>query len=131
MKNHAKFAFSLIVMFLIVIACNSDKTEKEKTTTTNKPDTTNFKKDQYRVAEMFTGDKDQIIDLIQGPATFDVVHEGSGPFKCELKYADGTSVAVLADVTGDYKGKKKVNVPETRAYILDVTTQGNWSVYRE
>ncbi len=131
MKNHAKFAFSLIIMFLIVIACNSDKTEKEKTTTTNKPDTTNFKKDQYRVAEMFTGSKDQIIDLMQGPATFVLVHEGTGKFKVQLKYADGQVVEVLADVMGDFKGKKQITVPETRAYDLDVETEGKWSVYRE
>ena len=131
MKNHAKLAFSLIIMFLIVIACNSDKTEKEKKTTTTKPDTVNVKKDQYHVAEIFTGSKDQLVDLIQGPATFSIMHEGTGKFKAQIKYPDGQVVAVLADVTGDFKGKKQITVPETRAYDLDVETEGKWSVYRE
>ena len=131
MKNHAKFAFSLLILFLIVTACNSDKSDKDKKTTTNKPDTTKVNKDQYRVAEIFTGSKDQLIDLIKGPATFNIFHEGTGKFKVQLKYPDGQVVELLADVTGDYKGKKQITVPETRAYDLDVETEGKWSVYRE
>ncbi len=131
MKNQVKFAFSLLILFLLVTACNSNKSDKDNKPTVNKQDTINFKKDQYRVAEIFTGSKKQIIDLIQGPASFDIFHEGTGPFKCTLIYADGTVIDVLADVTGDYKGKKNITVPETRAYVLDVNTEGKWSVYRE
>ncbi len=130
MKNYIKFAFSLLILFLLVTACNSDKSDKDKKTT-NKPDTTKVNKDQYRVAEIFTGSKDQLIDLIKGPATFNIFHEGTGHFKVAIKYPDGQLVEVLADVTGDFKGKKQIVVPETRAYDLDVETEGKWSVYRE
>ncbi len=131
MKNHLKFAFSLVILFGILIACTSDKSDKDKKSSGNKQDTTKVNKDQYKVAEIFTGSKDQLVDLIEGPATFNIFHEGTGKFKVQIKYPDGQVVAVLADVTGDYKGKKQIAVPETRAYILDVETEGKWSVYRE
>ncbi|MCC6865080.1 MAG: hypothetical protein IT280_02860 [Ignavibacteria bacterium] len=132
-KNKIKLAFlTLLFLLLIFNACNSNRSKQNNTQNQkNSQDTVKINKDQYRVAEMFTGNKNQIIDLIQGPATFDLIHQGSGSFKCTLMYADGQVVDVLADVTGDYKGKKKVNVPETRAYVLDVKTEGTWSVYRE
>lgn len=130
MKNLFKITFSFIILFGIIIACGGNKSEKDKQQTSSK-DTMQINKDQYRVAEIFTGSKNQIIDLIQGPATFDIFHEGEGTFKAILKLADGTIIDVLADVKGNYKGKKKINVPETRAYILQVETEGKWSVYRE
>jgi hypothetical protein len=130
MKNLFKITFSFIILFGIIIACGGNKSEKDKQQTSSK-DTMQINKDQYRVAEIFTGSKNQIIDLIQGPATFDIFHEGEGTFKATLKLADGTIIDVLADVKGNYKGKKKINVPETRAYVLQVETEGKWSVYRE
>lgn len=133
MANKFKLFASLLVILAIVFACSSNKDKDKNTQNQQKQnrDTVQINKDQYRVAEIFTGSKNQIIDLISGPATFDVFHEGTGPFKCTLSYADGTVIKKLADVTGDFKGKVKVDIPETRAYILDVETEGRWSVYRE
>lgn len=133
MSNKFKFIAALTVFIVVVFACSSDKNKTTQTQNQQKQnrDTVQINKDQYRVAEIFTGPKNQIIDLISGPATFDVFHEGIGPFKCTLSYADGTVIKVLADVTGDFKGKVKADIPETRAYILDVETEGKWSVYRE
>ena len=133
MKNFTKIAVFCVISLSIFAGCNSDKSNKNKQTTqTQQKDTTKINKDQYRVAEIFTGGKNQIIDLMQGPATFEVVHKGSGKFYAALKYPDGTLLKLLADVTGDYKGKVRVDVPETRAYIFDVETDdGDWSIYRE
>lgn len=133
MSNKFKFIAAMTVFIAVVFACSSDKNKTNQTQNQQKQnrDTVQINKDQYRVAEIFTGPKNQIIDLISGPATFDVFHEGTGPFKCTLSYADGTVIKVLADVTGDFKGKVKADIPETRAYILDVETEGKWSVYRE
>lgn len=132
MKNHIKTAFSLLILAAILIACNSDKSDKDKKQNTNKQkDTVQIGKDQYRIAEQFTGSKNQIIDLIKGPANFVIVHQGQGTFTARLMTAEGDIIDVLAEVTGDFNGKKKVEVPETRAYILDVKTDGVWSVYRE
>jgi hypothetical protein len=132
MKNHIKFAVSVFVIFGLVIACSSDKSDKDKKNQqTQKKDTVQINKDQYRIAENFTGNKNQIIDLMKGPANFVLTHQGEGKFEVRLMHPDGELIEVLADVTGNYTGKKKVEVPETRAYILDVKTDGIWSVYRE
>lgn len=136
MLNKFKYFVSLGVIIALFFACSSDKDkDKSKQNVDNykvqPKDTVDIKKDQYRIAENFVGTKNQIIDLIKGPATFDIVHQGTGKFVCTLMQADGTIIAVLADVTGDFKGKKQIEVPETRAYVLDVQTEGTWSVYRE
>jgi len=132
MKKIAKIALFSTLLFSILAGCGSDKSKKDNLNTQNqKKDTTVINKDQYRIAEQFTGSKNQIIDLIKGPANFVVVHQGEGPFVARLMTAEGEVLEVLADVTGNYNGKKKYEVPETRAYILDVKTEGVWSVYRE
>jgi hypothetical protein len=89
------------------------------------------KRNQYIMGETFTGDRSQIIDLITGPATFIINHEGSGTFVVKLLRGDGTFVTELANVTGNYKGTKSIEVQETAAYILDIKTQGRWSVTRK
>jgi|SRR4030095_2206378 len=137
MSNYKlKFALSLIVFFTLMAACTKSDKDAEKQNTQKPPqqqakDTVKINKDQYRVAEIFTDSKNQIIDLIQGPANFEIQYMGDSHFKATLMYPDGKIVDVLADVEGSYKGKKKIDVPETRAYILDVQCKGQWSVYRE
>jgi outer membrane lipoprotein-sorting protein len=133
MKNFAKIMFILVMTLSFMQGCKGDKSARDNQNTQNqKKDTNVINKDQYRIAEIFTGGKNQIIDLMQGPATFDVTHKGPGKFYAALKYPDGTLLKLLADVTGDYKAKVKVDVPETRAYVLDVETpDGEWSIYRE
>lgn len=127
-----KYLLSLLIAIGLIAACSSDKSDKQKTTTQPEyKDTVKVNKDQYRVAELFTDNKNQIIDLIKGPASFEIQYMGDSHFKATLMYADGRVVDVLADVDGQYKGKKKVEIPETTAYILDVQCKGQWSVYRE
>ena len=89
------------------------------------------RKDQYRIAEMFSGNKAQIIDLIQGTATFEIEFEGDSTFTARLLNPDGTLVDLLADVKGNYRGTKTITAPKTGSYILDVKTTGRWSVYRK
>jgi hypothetical protein len=133
MQSNIKYIVSIIILFGIITACGDKKgADKDKQTTQKEyKDTVKINKDQYRVAEMFSDNKNQIIDLIQGPASFDIVYQGDSHFKATIMYPDGRLVAVLADVDGNFKGKKKIDVPETTAYILDVECKGQWSVYRE
>jgi len=134
MENKLRFIASMIVFIAVVFSCSSDKSTKDKQNTQSQnrqKDTVQINKDQYRIAEQFTGSKNQIIDLIKGPATFVLNHQGEGKFTVRLIYPDGQLVDVLAEVSGNYTGKKRVEVPETRAYVLDVQTEGVWSVYRE
>lgn len=132
MKKFFKIAVFGTLFLSILSGCNSDKSKKENQNTQNqKKDTTVINKDQYRIAEQFTGSRNQIIDLMTGPANFVIVHQGEGPFVARLMTAEGEVLDVLADVTGNYTGKKIYQVTETKAYILDVKTEGVWSVYRE
>lgn len=133
MTNKIKYFAAMLVIIAVVFACSSNKDKQNTQNQQQKQykDTVEINKDQYRIAEDFTGPKNQLIDLLQDTVTFSIVHQGTGPFKCTLSYPDGKVLAVLADVTGDFKGKKEIIVPETRAYVLDVETQGKWSVYRE
>jgi hypothetical protein len=83
------------------------------------------------MVEMFSDDKTQMIDLIEGKATFQIIFEGEGNFKVNVLYTDGKLLDTLANVNGNYKAKKTITVPTTSAYILDVHCKGKWSVYRE
>jgi hypothetical protein len=130
MLNKSKFLLALIICFLLVTACSKFRGDKDKNKTEQQ--TTKLEeKDQYRIAENFVDNKSQIIDLIEGPATFDIKFEGNGYFICKILNADGTVLDVLADVNGNYKGTKSITVPKTTSYILDVKCQGVWSVYRK
>ncbi len=132
MKNFAKTAFSIIIFSILLTGCSKDKKKDFVDNYKVQPkDTADINKDQYRIAEIFEGDKNQMHDLIKGPATFYIMHQGTGSFKITLLKNDGTFLAVLAEGSGDFKGKKELEIPETTAYILDVKSAGKWSVYRE
>ena len=126
---------AIIVLLAIVYSCNSDKSDKDKekdNQKTNKTDPVKPEpKDQYRMGETYEGNKDQMVDLIEGTATFDITYQGDSHFNATLKNGDGTVVAVLADVDGNYKGTKSINVPKTNAYVLAVTCKGSWSVAKK
>ncbi|HRJ86710.1 MAG TPA: hypothetical protein PK753_13640 [Ignavibacteria bacterium] len=132
MKNLVKTAFCLSVIAAMFTGCSKDKGSKVVDNyKVQHKDTADINKDQYRIAEIFDGDKSQMHDLIKGPATFDIMHQGTGSYKIRLLKNDGTEIAVLAEGSGDFKGKKQLDIPETTAYILDVKSTGKWSVYRE
>ncbi len=131
MKDLIKYILSILILFS-VFSCSRFKANKENQNqkqpqTQPKPEP----KDQYRIAENFTGNKSQIIDLIEGPATFEIKFEGSSHFMALLMKGDGTVVDTLANVNGSYKGEKSITVHETTAYILDVRCDGVWSIYRK
>lgn len=132
MRDHLKFLLSLIVIASLVFACSKKSTKEQQTTQTQQQQPPEpERKDQYRIAENFSGNKLQIIDLIEGTATFEMEHKGDSTFIVKLLNSDGTLVAVLADVKGNYKGTKTITAPKTTAYIIDVKTTGTWSVYRK
>lgn len=131
MSSNLKFLISILIMASLMFAC-SKKSEKDK----EKPQTQQQqpepeRKDQYRIAEMYSGNKSQIIDLIEGTATFDIEHDGDSTFTARLLNPDGSLVDVLAEVKGNYRGTKTITAPKTGSYILDVKTTGRWSVYRK
>ncbi len=130
MSKHLKYLISLFIIISLLFACSRTRTvtEKEKQKTEKiQPEP----KDQYRIVENFSGSKSQIIDLIEGTATFDIRYQGDSSFVARLVDHDGNLVEVLADVNGPYKGTKSVTVPKTDSYILDVKCKGTWSIYRK
>lgn len=130
MSSNLKLFVSLLIMASLIFACSKKSvkdTQKQQTQQQQEPE----RKDQYRIAEMYTGNKAQIIDLIQGTATFDIEFEGDSTFTARLLNPDGTLIEVLADVKGNYRGTKTITAPKTGSYILDVKTTGRWSVYRK
>ena len=134
MINKLKFLASVLVLLLIVYSCDSNKSDKDKDkdNKVNKTDPVKTEpKDQYRIAENFQDSKNQIVDLMEGPATFDIIYQGDSHFNATLKNGDGSVLAVLADVDGNYKSTKSITVPKTAAYIMDVTCKGIWSIYRK
>jgi hypothetical protein len=132
MKNTINFIISIMVLFSLAFSCslfraNKDKEEESNQTRVAEPE----KKDQYRIAENYKDNKAQIIDLIQGSATFYIKYEGNTNFTARLLKPDGTLVEVLADINGSFKGSKTINVPETGSYILDIKCTGTWSIFRK
>jgi len=133
-KIEYKYIILAILIAATVTGCSRARktktTDKSKDTTVSQKVTTE-KKDQYRMVENFQDSKTQIIDLIEGPATFDIKYEGNSTFTARRLNNDGDLIDILADVSGPYKGTKLLNVPKTSSYILDVKTSGTWSVYRK
>jgi hypothetical protein len=86
--------------------------------------------EQYKMYFSFNGDKSQIIDLIEGKASFSLVYFGDSKFTARILKPDGTPVATLADVNGSYRGINVVDVPETGPYIFYVKTIGVWELAR-
>lgn len=130
MNGKTKYILSILIILLVASACSrfsGDRNADKKTSGKEEQE----RKDQYRIAENFKDNKSQIIDLIAGPATFEIKYEGNSTFNAKLLNSDGTIVEVLADVTGTYKGTKTITVPKTSSYILDVKCIGVWSIYRK
>lgn len=125
-----------IVLFVILIAlipgCTKFRADREKERLKESQKIAVEKKDQYRMDETFENDKAQIIDLIEGRATFEINYKGNSTFTCRLLNNVGDLVDILADNRpGPFKDTTTVTVPKTSSYILDVRTTGFWSVYRK
>lgn len=132
MKHTNKLILFVLLAATFVSGCDwlsaLKRKEKEKVVQKTTPPE---KKDQYRDQEFFWDNKTQIIDLIEGPATFDIKYDGDSSFVVHLLNNDGDLVEVLADVTGPYKATKTFNILTTSSYLLDVRTKGRWSIYKK
>lgn len=132
MKYYFKFILAILVIFS-VLSCSRFKASRnvQKQPTQQQTEQKPEPKDQYRIAENYSGNKSQIIDLIQGPATFDIKFEGNSRFIALLMKSDGTIIDTLANMVGSFKTEKSITAPETTAYIIDVHCDGVWSIYRK
>jgi hypothetical protein len=86
------------------------------------------KKLQYRLAyNDVKGNMTQTIALNKGAAVFEVDHKSDGKYLFLLKTTQGDSLFEIAKGEGDFSIKKTFEVPETKAYLLEVLTSGTWS----
>jgi len=131
MRNLKFFVFLTFLLFF-VSGCARYKADKDKDKLKESQKVAAEKKDQYRMAEIFENDQTQIIDLIQGPATFDIKYDGNSTFTARLLNNTGDLIDILADNRqGPFKDTRTITVPKTGSYILDVKTTGSWSIYRK
>jgi hypothetical protein len=128
------FISVLVVIAFIGLLVKKDSPlfpDKEDNKTVSQQNTSEEPKDQYRIGVTFTGDKSEIVDLVQGKATFDLTYLGNSKFTARILKPDGDVIGVLADVTGHYKGTRMMEIPETGSYLMDVKTTGEWSIARK
>ena len=86
------------------------------------------KEAQYRLSyNNVKGSMTQTIALNQGPAVFEIEHKGEGKYLFLLKTTQGDSVLEIAKGDGDLTLKKTFDVPETKAYLLEVLSPGVWT----
>jgi len=86
------------------------------------------KEAQYRLSyNNVSGNMTQTIALNQGPAVFEIEHKGEGKYLFLLKTTQGDSVLEIAKGDGDLTLKKTFDVPETKAYLLEVLSPGVWT----
>lgn len=86
------------------------------------------KKLQYRLAyNDVKGNMTQTIALNKGAAIFEVDHKSDGKYLFLLKTTQGDSVFEIAKGEGDFSIQRTFEVPETKAYLLEVLTSGTWS----
>ena len=86
------------------------------------------KEAQYRLSyNNVSGNMTQTIALNQGPAVFEIEHKGEGKYLFLLKTTQGDSVLEIAKGDGDLTLKKTFDVPETKAYLLEVISPGVWT----
>lgn len=86
------------------------------------------KEAQYRLSyNTVKGNMTQTIALNQGPAVFEIEHKGEGKYLFLLKTTQGDSVLEIAKGDGDLTLKKTFDVPETKAYLLEVISPGVWT----
>ena len=83
---------------------------------------------QYRLSyNDVKGSMTQTIALNQGPAVFEIEHKGNGKYLFLLKTTQGDSVLEIARGEGDASLKTTFEVPETKAYLLEVISPGTWT----
>ncbi|MBE2255374.1 MAG: hypothetical protein IAE65_04170 [Ignavibacteria bacterium] len=84
--------------------------------------------EMYRMSYSQSGNRDLIIDLLPGDATFVMEYNGNGNFKVRLLTNTGQFVQELANTNGKFKGVAKYNVPEINPYLLEVRADGPWTI---
>jgi hypothetical protein len=120
MKN-LKFVFSVLLLIVIVIACNTSskvsELRKERET-----------KEQIHATVSGKGDKIEKITLNKGVAIFDIDYTGQHNFYVRLTDGNGQYVKGLVNTIGTYNGQVTATIDSDGPYILEIQSRGNWTI---
>lgn len=84
---------------------------------------------QYRMIYSYNGSRELIIDLQEeNRAKFAVIYKGDKNFHMTLKTNDRKEHRVISDQKGPFEFVESVNVPYTGPYLIEVETEGDWSI---
>jgi len=73
-------------------------------------------------------DVSKAVSLNAGVLLAQITHVGSGPFVVTLLDANGEPAVELADGMGAWVGSRAIVLPETGAYVAEVTADGDWQI---
>lgn len=122
---------AVLIIAVCVIFFTGNKADNNISASAEKAGMLESVKAQYNIFFNFSGDKTQIIDLIQGDAVLKLDYPGSSKFTARLLNTDGTLFSILADKDGPVSEKQTVLIPASGPYLLDVKTIGPWSLNRD
>ncbi len=84
---------------------------------------------QYRMIYTYEGSRELIIDLQkEHRAKFAVVYKGDKNFEMTIKTNDRTEHRIITDQQGPFEFVQSIDVPYTGPYLIEVNTEGDWSI---
>lgn len=66
--------------------------------------------------------------LKQGLAIFGIYHGGNSHFSVTLIDETGETIDLLANVIGEFRGSKALNIKKSGQYLCNINADGNWIV---
>ena len=77
----------------------------------------------------YEGSRELIIDLQkEHRAKFAVVYKGDKNFEMTIKTNDRTEHRIITDQQGPFEFVQSIDVPYTGPYLIEVNTEGDWSI---
>jgi hypothetical protein len=128
---HYRFIIALAVIFALSMACGSTKKLEEKIES-KKQELEKQKEEstqpQSKQTLSGTGTKTQKVTLSKGAAIFNYTYKGQMNFIVWLKDSDAQEVSLIANEIGSSSGSKSVNIRESGTYLIDVKSDGKWTL---
>jgi hypothetical protein len=126
---------AIIAVWLVILAPWYNSTQiiaeipdnSTKEVSVNNPTIDEIK--QYRMIYHYENSRELIIDLQEeNRAVFAVIYYGDANFEMTLKTHDGKDFRVIKDQQGPFEFVHNVDVPYTGPYLIEVNTEGDWSI---
>jgi hypothetical protein len=128
MKQSKHYYIKIFILFILGIlifvpGCSDDDA------TVGTGGNVDVTENQYIMGYPYTGNRNLIIDLREGPVIFEFKYEGGSYFRAELKRATGETIEVISETNSDSdEGRRQIEVDVTTSYVLHVVSNGNWNI---